>query len=87
MAAADGLQLTYLVTLNIYTSEHIKLYNKAIVGLRESDRYVLTRFGWTEFYQELEDAVSEFLFKVAVLIVTFRDALHAPTEVKYIIMS
>ena len=42
------------------TSENINLYNKVIVGIPESDRYDLTRYKWTEFYQELEDAVSTF---------------------------
>ena len=48
---ADGLQDPYLATLNISTSENIKLYNKAIVGLTESDRYDLTRSKWTVIYQ------------------------------------
>ena len=56
----ESLQDSYLSTLNISTSEHLKLYNKAIVGLPESDRYDLTRSKWTKFYQELEDDVSKF---------------------------
>ena len=41
-APADGLQDPNLETLEISTSEHLKLYNKAIVGLTESDRYDFT---------------------------------------------
>ena len=51
-ASADGLREPYLVIIDIFTSEHIKLYNKAIVGISENDRYVLTISMWTEFYQE-----------------------------------
>ena len=51
MASADGIQDPYLATIDLYTSENIKLYNKAIVGLTESDRYDLTRSKWTNFYQ------------------------------------
>ena len=43
------------------------------------DKYDLTISKWTEFYQELDDSVSTFGFKSAVLIVTARDAGHAPT--------
>ena len=68
-------------------SEHLKLYNKAIVGLPESDRYDIIRSKWTDFYQELENAVSTFGFKAVVLIVTSIDALHVPTEVKDNILS
>ena len=49
--SADGIHHPYLYTLYITTSEHLKLYNKAIVGLHESDRYDLTSSKWTEFYQ------------------------------------
>ena len=83
----DGLQDPYLETLYLSTSEHFKLYNKAIVGIPESDRYDLIRSKWTNFYQELEDVVSTFGFKSADLIVTSRDAGHAPTEVRNIILS
>ena len=75
----DGLQDPHLATLNISTSERLKLYDKVIFGLQESDRYILTRSKWTEFYQELEDAVSTFGFKSSVLVVTARYALHATT--------
>ena len=48
---ADGIHDPYLATLNMKTSEHLKLYNKAIIGLSQSDRYDLTRSKWTYFYQ------------------------------------
>ena len=48
---ADGFLDPYLAILDIYTSENLNLYNKAIVGLPESDRYDLTRSKWTKFYQ------------------------------------
>ena len=57
-----------------------------MVGLIESNGYDLTRSKWTDFYQELEDAVSKFGFKLSVLIATDTDEGHAPTEVKNIIM-
>ena len=47
----EGLHDPYLATLENSTYEHLKLYNKAIVGLPESDRYDLTSYKWTEFYQ------------------------------------
>ena len=50
-APADELQDSYLAILNISASEHLKLYNKAIVRLPESDRYDINRSKWTEFYQ------------------------------------
>ena len=62
-ALADGIQDPYLTILNFYTSEHLKLYNKAIVGLPESDRYDITISKRTDFYQELEETVSSFVFK------------------------
>ena len=40
---ADGIQDPYLATLYLSASDHIKLYNKAIVGIPESDRYEFTR--------------------------------------------
>ena len=82
----DGIQYPYLYTLDISTSEHLKLHNKSIVGMPESDGYDLTKSKWTDFYQELEDAVSTFGFKSSVLIVASRYAGHAPTEVKNIIL-
>ena len=50
-ALEDGLQDPYLAILDIYTSEHINIYKKLIVGPTESDRYDLTRSKLTEFYQ------------------------------------
>ena len=41
----------------------------------------------TDFYQELEDAVSTFLLKSEVLILTEIDAHNVPTETKDIILS
>ena len=70
----EGLQDLYLDTIDLLTPENINLYNKEIVGLPESDRYDLTRSKCTEFYQELEDSISTFRFKSAVLIVIGRDA-------------
>ena len=83
---AYGIQYRYLDTLDLSTSEYLKLYKKAIVGIPESDRYDPTRSKWTEFYQELEDDVSAFGFKAAVLIVTTRYGGHTPTEIKDIIL-
>ena len=45
------LQDPYLPTSDLSTYEHLKLYNKEIVGIPESDRYDITRSGWTDFYQ------------------------------------
>ena len=87
MSAVDGIQYPYLYTLDISTSENLKLHNKSIVGMPESDRYYLTRSKWTDFYQELEDDVFTSGFKSAFLIVTDIDAGHAPTEVNNIILS
>ena len=50
-APYDGLQDPYLVILYIATSEHLKLYNKAIFGLLEIDSYDLTRSKRTDFTQ------------------------------------
>ena len=69
-APVDMLQKPYLTTLDLYKSEHIKIYNMAMVGLPESDRYDLTRYKWTDFYQELEGAVSTYVLKLVVFIVT-----------------
>ena len=79
-APADGIQETYLETLDLTTSEQLKPYNKAIDGLPESDRYELTRPKWTDFYQELEDAVFTFGSKSAVMIVTNRYGGHLKIE-------
>ena len=62
-AQVDGSQDPYLATIDLSMSEQLYLYNKTIVGLPESDIYDLTRSKWTNFYQELEDAVSIFGFK------------------------
>ena len=62
-AQVDGSQDPYLATIDLSMSEQLYLYNKTIVGLPESDIYDLTRSKWTDFYQELEDAVSIFGFK------------------------
>ena len=51
------------------------------------DKYDLTISKWTEFYQELDDSVSTFGFKVAILIVTARYTIHATTEVEDIVLS
>ena len=83
----ERLQDPYLDTIELSTYEHLNIYNKGIVGLPESDNYDLTRSKWTNFYQELEDDVSTFGFKSAVLIVTARDTGHARTGVKNIILS
>ena len=79
MAAANGIKEHYLATLNISTLEHLKIYNKESFGIPESDRYDPTISKWTGFYQELEDSVSTFGFKVAFSIVTARYGHHAPT--------
>ena len=79
---ADGIQEPYLDTIIISTFEHIKFYNKEIFGLLESDRHDFTRYKWTDVFQELEDAVSTFVFKAAVLIFKSIDAHNAPTEIK-----
>ena len=86
-APADGIQYPYPAFLYLSVSEHIKLYNKEISGLPERDRYDLTTYKWTEFYQELEDYVSTFWFRASVLIVTAIDAHNSPNEVKEIILS
>ena len=45
----NGIQDPYLTTLDLFTSKHLKIYNKAIVGLTESDRYDHTRSKWSDF--------------------------------------
>ena len=47
----DGIQYPYLAHLNIFTSEDLKIYNKAIVGITESYMHDLTRSKWADFYQ------------------------------------
>ena len=79
-APVEGIQDPYLATLYLSTSENLKLYNKAIFGLPESDRCDITRYNWTNLYQELEDAVSTFGFKTAYHIVTAIDKVHNPSE-------
>ena len=86
MAATAGmLQDPYLDNLNLTTSEHINLYNKAIFGLPEINRYELTGSKWTGFYQELQDYIFIFGFRVAVLVVISRHGAHLTTEFKNII--
>ena len=87
LSPAEGLQDHYLAALDLYTYEHLNIYNKVILGLTETDRYDLIIYKLTDFYQELEDAVSTFGFKSAVLIVTSRDAGHAHTEFRDTILS
>ena len=84
-APAGGIQDRYLATLNLTTSEHINIYNKEIIGLPENDRYDLTRYKLTEFYQEWENSVSTFGLKAAFEIVTYRYVKHAPTEFNNVI--
>ena len=79
---ADGFQDLYLSILYISASEHLKLYNKAIFGQPETDRYDITRYKWTELYQILWYDVSTFGLKLAVFIVTSRYGRHSPTQVK-----
>ena len=83
----EGLQEPYPDILDLATSEKLKLYKKSIVGLPQSNRYYLTISEWTDFYQELEDAVSTFVLKGAVLIITFRYGVHLSTEFKNTILS
>ena len=51
MTNQDGLQDPHLDTINLYTSEDLKIYNKAIIWLPESVRYDLIIYKWTNFYQ------------------------------------
>ena len=39
MSENDSLQEPYLATLDLNISEHLKLYNKEITGISESNRY------------------------------------------------
>ena len=86
-APADVIQNPYLVTLNLTTLEHLKLYNKAIIGLPGSYRYRLTRSKWAGFYQKLEDTISIFGFKTAVQIILARYVSHVTTKFKNFISS
>ena len=45
----DSLHDPYLSTLYITTPDHINIYNKAIIGLPEIERYELTISKWTDF--------------------------------------
>ena len=85
-APLDRLQDPYLATLDLSTPENLKLYNKTIFGLPESDRYDITIYKWTGLYQKLEDDVSTFGFKSEVLTEIDRDAGYSSTEVKDIIL-
>ena len=62
-APVDDTRYPYLDNIYLSTSEQLKLYNKAVFGLPEIERYDLTRSKWNNSYQELEDAVSTFGFK------------------------
>ena len=79
MASEDGLKDPYLTIINISTSKHLNLYNKAIVGLTEIDRYDLTRSKRTDFYQELENDLSKIEFIAAVLFLPSRYGNHVHT--------
>ena len=48
-APSGGIQEPYMATLNLTTSENLKLYNKSIIGLTESDRDYITKSTWTGF--------------------------------------
>ena len=87
MEEYDSLQDPYLDKLDLKTSENLKLYNKAINVISESDRYDLTRSKWTYFYQELEDDVFTFGYNSALQVVIERDPVNVPTESKNIIHS
>ena len=84
-APAERLQNPYLSTLNLATSEHLKLYKMAVFGLPKSNRYDLIRSKWTDFYQELEDAVFTSVLKTAVLIVKYSGVSHNLNEFKNVI--
>ena len=85
MQEVDRLQDHYLATLELYTLEHLNLYNKAIFGLPENDRYYLTITKWKELYQKLEYAVPTFGFKSSVKIITAIYNLHYPSELNNVI--
>lgn len=63
METSDRPQDPYLVTLNISNSEQLNIYNNANVELSNNDRYDLTISKCTDFYQELKDDVSTFVYK------------------------
>ena len=42
-APMEGIQDHYLATIDLSKSKHLKLYNKSIIGVPESDRYDITR--------------------------------------------
>ena len=86
-APSDRINDPYPVILYIYTAQHLKIYSKEISGLAESDRYDMTKYKWTEFDQELEDAVSTSRSKEAVMIFMVIYGVHIPTEVKNITLS
>ena len=87
MEEYDSLQDPYLDKLDLKTSENLKLYNKEINVISESDRYDLTRSKWKYFYQELEDDVFTFGYNSALQVVIERDPVNVPTESKNIIHS
>ena len=90
MEAVFGVQDLYLTTLNLSTLEHLNIYNKLIViivMIPDNVRYVITRTKWTDFYQELEDYLSEFGFKSSVHIITGRYNNHLTTELNNAISS
>ena len=87
MAAVDEHKDPYMSNRYITTSDHLKLYKKAIVVLTKNDRYDLTRSKCTGFYQVLEDFVSTFGFKASVRIVADRNNTYMPTKLKNLISS
>ena len=50
-APYEWIQDPYLATLNNTNSKRLKIYNNAVVVFPERDRYDLTRFKQTGFYQ------------------------------------
>ena len=74
-----------MATLSLTILEHLKLYNKAIIRLPQSDSYELTRSKWNVLNQNLEYAVSTFGFKTSVQIVIARGGGYLPTEIKNVI--
>ena len=49
-APSDWILDPYLFALNMTTSEHLKIYNKAIFGLPEKNRYDIKSSNWTVLY-------------------------------------
>ena len=86
MTNQDGLQDPHLDTINLYTSEDLKIYNKAIVWLTESVRYDLILYKWTNFYQIWIILYQHSDSKQQFWLWTNRDSLHAATELNEIIM-